>query len=163
MPPTVFPPRRYVSGMELLYLLCGYFPYIACIPSHTHLLAFLFWMLLPYSNLFLLRWLRHIIFIFNAKVCILVGFGVLIYTSFFSLAVFGVWFVDFLFISLYGWTEHRSIEMKSDIAWSCCKLPGQNGSFRVHGSCTSSAVPDNDGCGPFRSHSFSSHGFIPAG
>lgn len=33
---------------------------------------FFFWMLLQYSNLFLLIWLRHIIFISNAKVCIFV-------------------------------------------------------------------------------------------
>ena len=74
-------------------------------------------------------------------------------------AVFGVLFVDFLFISLYDWTEHRSIEMKSDIAWSCKRMEALG--FIVHAQPwkyrTLMAL-----CGPFRSHSFSSHGFIRA-
>lgn len=146
-------------------VLCGYFPLHCMHPKSYTSVGFSFWMLLQYANLFLLIWLRHIIFIFNAKVCIfVVGFWCFdLYLILQFWAVFGVVFVvDFLFISLYDWTEHRPIEMKSDIPRSCCKLGMEALGFMVHAQAgkyqTMMAL-----CGPFRSHIFRSHGFIGAG
>lgn len=105
--------------------MCGYFPYIACIPSHTRLLAFLFLDALTIFQLISADLAAPYHFHIQCKGLHFRGWLlVFLFIPYSSVwAVFGVLFVDFLLISLYDWTEQRSIEMKSDIAhvvnWEC--------------------------------------------